>query len=56
MVKDKFNLFWTTPNGVAPWALDEDVLKKMKESGCYRISLKPDNLGIFTAAPHTYRN
>lgn len=39
MIERKFDLLWTTPNGVAIWALDEELLMKMKESGCYKISL-----------------
>jgi len=39
MVKRKLDLLWTTPNGIAIWALDEELLEKMKESGCYKISL-----------------
>lgn len=29
---------WTTPNGISHWTLDEDVLDKMKASGCFRIT------------------
>jgi len=29
---------WCTPNGVALWTLDKQVIKKMKESGCYRLT------------------
>ena len=29
---------WTTPNSVMVATLDEEVLKKMKESGCYALS------------------
>jgi len=39
MIKRKLNLLWTTPNGVAIWTLDEELLRKMRESGCYKISL-----------------
>ena len=39
MIKRRLDLLWTTPNGVAIWALDEELLKKMRESGCYKISL-----------------
>jgi len=37
MVREKFNLLWSTPNCVAAWALDESLLRLMKKSGCYRI-------------------
>lgn len=39
MVEEKLNLSWTTPNGVALWTLDQKLLLKMKESGCYRLCL-----------------
>jgi len=28
---------WTTPNGVAIWTLNKDLLWKMKKSGCYKL-------------------
>ncbi len=37
MIEKKFNLFWKTPNGVAVWRLTEELLSKMKESGCYHV-------------------
>jgi len=39
MIKRRLDVLWTTPNGVAIWALDEELLRKMRESGCYKISL-----------------
>lgn len=30
---------WTTPNGIAVWTLDEELLRLMKKSGCYEICL-----------------
>jgi len=39
MIKRNLNLVWSTPQGIALWALDEEVLRKMKESGCYEITL-----------------
>lgn len=33
------DITWTTPNGVAVWKLDEEMLKLMKKSGCYQINL-----------------
>jgi len=39
MIREKLNLAWTTPNGVALWSLDQELLLKMKESGCYRLCL-----------------
>ena len=31
-------LKWCSPNGIAVWALDEEILEKMRESGCYQLS------------------
>lgn len=30
-------LHWSMPNGVAVWALDEDIIKAMSESGCHYV-------------------
>jgi magnesium-protoporphyrin IX monomethyl ester (oxidative) cyclase len=32
-------LMWNTPNGIALWALDEPLLRLMKEAGCYQLTL-----------------
>ncbi len=39
MIDRKFNLSWCAPNGIALWTLDESLIKKMKESGCYMVDL-----------------
>lgn len=39
MIKEKLNFVWDTPNGVAAWTLNERLIDKMKESGCYRLNL-----------------
>lgn len=39
MIERKFDLIWMTPNGVAIYALDEELLEKMRKSGCYQIYL-----------------
>lgn len=38
IIKRKINIRWTTPNGIAIWTLDEPLLKKMRKSGCYRLT------------------
>lgn len=38
IIKRELDIKWCTPNGVALWALDKQVIKKMKESGCYRLT------------------
>jgi magnesium-protoporphyrin IX monomethyl ester (oxidative) cyclase len=39
IIKRKFNITWNCPSGTALFALDEELLTKMKESGCYSISI-----------------
>lgn len=39
IIKRKLNIKWTTPNGIAFWTLDREILKLMKKAGCYRITL-----------------
>jgi magnesium-protoporphyrin IX monomethyl ester (oxidative) cyclase len=37
IISRKIDIVWTTPNGVHISNLDEELLSKMKESGCYRL-------------------
>ena len=39
LIKEKLNLIWWCPNGVRMETLDYELLKKMKDSGCYAIVL-----------------
>jgi magnesium-protoporphyrin IX monomethyl ester (oxidative) cyclase len=39
MIERNLNLCWNTPQGIAANTLDEAILRKMKESGCYEITL-----------------
>jgi anaerobic magnesium-protoporphyrin IX monomethyl ester cyclase len=39
LITADFKIRWSTPNGIAHWTLDKELLKLMKESGCYRITL-----------------
>lgn len=34
----KLDIKWSTPNGIAHWTLRGDLLKKIKKSGCYRLT------------------
>jgi radical SAM superfamily enzyme YgiQ (UPF0313 family) len=34
----EFDLHWCAPQGVAAWALDGELLEKMKASGCYQLT------------------
>lgn len=38
IIKRKLDIKWATPNGIAVWMLDEDLLVKMEQSGCYRLT------------------
>ena len=38
IIKRKLDIKWATPNGIAHWTLSMPLLKKMKNSGCYRIT------------------
>jgi len=39
IISRKLNITWNVPSGMAVASLDEELLKKMKESGCYSVSL-----------------
>ena len=39
IIRERFDLIWRTPNGIAVATLDEVLLDKMKLSGCYQIGL-----------------
>ena len=48
IVKRKLDIRWDTPNGVAFWTLDKMVLKKMRNAGCYRITLGIESCSLET--------
>jgi len=50
IIRRKIDIRWTVPNGIAHWTLNEDLLKLMKESGCYRITF-----GIESGNPQVRR-
>ena len=33
------NIQWNTPNGIAVWTIDEELLELMKKSGCYELTV-----------------
>ncbi|MBI4845877.1 MAG: cobalamin B12-binding domain-containing protein [Candidatus Omnitrophica bacterium] len=39
MIKRRFNFTWNTPNGVDINSLDREMIKLMKRSGCYELTL-----------------
>lgn len=50
IIARKIDIRWTTPNGIAIWTLDKPLLKKMKKSGCYRLTF-----GIESGNPETQK-
>ncbi len=38
IINRNLNIKWDTPNGIAIWTMDEELLKKMKKSGYYRLA------------------
>ena len=51
MIDRGFDLSWSTPNGVAVYALDDALLEKMRASGCYSLFF-----AIESADPHVLKN
>jgi anaerobic magnesium-protoporphyrin IX monomethyl ester cyclase len=43
IVKRGLDIEWYTPNGVRADTLDENLLKKMKESGCKKLRIAPES-------------
>jgi magnesium-protoporphyrin IX monomethyl ester (oxidative) cyclase len=39
MIERPWHLNWNTPNGIAVWTLDEELLQLMKRSGCFEITM-----------------
>ena len=38
MIDRRMNLVWNTPQGLAIWTLDTELLLRMKEAGCYEVT------------------
>lgn len=38
IIRRGLDIRWDTPNGVAIWTLDEEVIAKMRAAGCYRLT------------------
>ncbi len=58
MVVRGLTIPWNTPNGIAIWTLDEEMIRLMKQSGCYEITLAvesgdPDSFRRFVGKPFT---
>ena len=39
IIERRIDLTWTGPNGLAVWALDEELLEWMRRSGCYHLTI-----------------
>ena len=39
MIERPYRLRWNTPNGIAVWTLDREMLTMMKDSGCYEMTM-----------------
>ncbi len=39
MIERKLDFVWDTPNGVAAYSLDTELIQLMKKSGCYKLNL-----------------
>jgi magnesium-protoporphyrin IX monomethyl ester (oxidative) cyclase len=50
LISKNLGIRWTTPNGVAVSTLDFDLLKRMKDSGCFQL-----NLGIESGDPRVLK-
>jgi magnesium-protoporphyrin IX monomethyl ester (oxidative) cyclase len=50
MIERDVDIRWCTPNGVAIWTLDEELIKKMRQCGCWRLSF-----GIESVWPETQK-
>ena len=39
VIERPYRLHWNTPNGIAVWTLDKEMLTLMKNSGCFEITM-----------------
>lgn len=38
IIRRDLDIRWTTPNGIAHWTLDREIITTMRRSGCYRLT------------------
>ena len=48
IIKRDLDIRWTTPNGIAHWTLNKEILEKMKKAGCYRVTFGIESGNIET--------
>ena len=51
MIEEGFGFEWDTPNGIAAFSLNNNLLRKMQNAGCYKI-----NLAIESGNQNTLKN
>ncbi|ABW67546.1 B12-binding domain-containing radical SAM protein [Desulfosudis oleivorans] len=56
MVDRGLTMPWNTPNGIALWTIDDELMGLMKQSGCYQITLAvesgdPDTFAAYVKKP-----
>jgi len=51
LIERNYNMTWDTPNGLMAITLDNELLLKMRQSGCYRV-----NLAIESGNQHVVNN
>jgi anaerobic magnesium-protoporphyrin IX monomethyl ester cyclase len=39
MIEEGFKFEWDTPNGIAAFSLNNNLIQKMKDAGCYKINI-----------------
>lgn len=48
IIRRGLDIKWNTPNGIAHWTLDKQSIRKMKASGCYRVTFGIESGNIET--------
>lgn len=43
IIENKIDITWSTPNGIRVENIDENLVKKMKQSGCKRVFVAPES-------------
>jgi len=43
IIENNLEITWSAPNGIRPEHIDEDLVKKMKNSGCRRVFVAPES-------------